>query len=78
MSKKFKHVLISFALAAVVSVSAAGNCEIQNIIEYSGNISGKSPLRRGGKTREDRRDSFPSGFSGLAGTFGAAGFERTY
>jgi hypothetical protein len=61
-------------------LTAAGNCEIHKFIEYSGNISGKSPPSRGGKTGEGRRDSFPSGFggSGLAGTFGAAGFERTY
>ncbi len=40
----------------------------------------KSSLRRGGKTREDRRDSFPRGFwgSGLAGTVGVTGFGRTY
>ena len=57
-----------------------GVCETEKIIEYSGNISGKSPLRRGSKTREGRRDSFPSDFCGpgLAGAPGAAGFERTY
>ncbi len=28
---------------------------MQKLVEYSDDISGKSPLRRGGKTREDRR-----------------------
>ena len=57
-----------------------GDCETQKPVEYSDNISGKSPLRRGSKTREGGRDSFPSAFcgSGLAGTLGAVGFERTY
>ena len=54
-------------------------CETQKFIKYSGNISGKSPLCCGSKTREGRRDPFPSDFcgSGLVGTPGAAGFERT-
>ena len=63
-----------------MTFGGTGNCAVQGIAEDSANISGKSPLRRGGKTREGRRDSFPSGFcgSGLVGTVGVTGFGRTY